>query len=291
MEKYIAELTTLVNAVGATNLTIAAFLSIAIAYICYKFFDDADQKIKLTAFFAVMLFAFAVMVLLFRSDANHDKTGTKNGPDEPISEFKLFQILAKVQDDQRASACSLLAEKGTCEEVLAALNGILPPKQSSRERAAVSEAISSGNKNALVEVAQKVSPSSTLADTLLTLGHEKGWDIDVFWCKSSAHDRDRYATATTVANAFASAAKQDQSLASGAPIGRIRVRQLAADKVGKNGNPSAGLVLRSDTNEAEQVAATGALALVASKTGLTFVRQDQNIPGKSDYYLSLFVCK
>ena len=200
-----------VKAAGASELALAAFLSIAAAGICYKFFSNAPVRVRLIAFFSILVFAFILSMLIIGRSAG-GQAGSR--PDQ----LNLIKLLGAFPEAERFEKCVLIEQPPTCETLVATIAGLGLPPASGKVQEEVSEALTRGEiPKTLV---QKVSTANIASGTaILTLGKANGYDIDFFWCQTGTGAQDY---ATRLAKQLTAAGKID-----GEPLGRVRVRALA----------------------------------------------------------------
>jgi hypothetical protein len=258
----------LVGAAGATQLTLAAFVSIAAAGICYRFFRTAPVWARMASFFAILLFAFAICLIVL---------GPKK---EVIDPGKLITLLRALPENQRMVTCELLKTASECSQYVDALAGLQPPPSTPAFKEAVAKAIESGQVAPAV-VAQVDSSVRRQGDQIVALGDPRGYDIDFFWCAPSKNA----SRARVLANRLAAS----KSIAAGAPIGRVRVRSMSSAVKSSATYREHSTTVGAELTELQIGERVAALLNVYEGGGDSFsVLQTGYTP--TPYYLSVFVC-
>ena len=283
----IEELTALVKVVGATKLALSAFLSIALAYIAVRFFTNASDRIKLFVFFAMLLFSFALIILLFYFTTDDD--GVDRDTDLERTEIeetfkKRLDIIREIQEEKREELCNSIWEKNSCVMILNTLEGI-PPRVSESASLKVESDLKAGNPDS-VEISSIVEPSAQLSDQILAADKPDHWRIDIFWCQGG-QENQKYGLALKMAESLADYSNSDTLLDEQLPLGRVRVRKLSLTKQG-SGYPSSGLLIRPENKDHEIHAARTISNFLQSKFSKNILLGRSNT--KTDGYLSLFVC-
>lgn len=263
----------LVEAVGQTRLTIAAFLSIAIAGLCYYFFNSAPVWAKLTAFFAVLIFAFALSIRLI-APTGDESANADPGP----SDINIMMTLRAVQPpEQRAAACQSLTTELRCQPILAAIADLAPVSVPQ----VVQAQLQSGNVSAQTEqvVAQAVARQP---DQVVAIGGRDEWRVDIFWCAGGANAEGNRSSAETASRRLAETSGQF----GGVTIGTVRVRELAA---GRAGFPRPGDGLRASIDDMPgKRQAVDAITAFLGAGGDTYAPRP--VGSRLARYISLFHC-
>lgn len=125
----------------------------------------------------------------------------------------------------------------------------------------------------------------------LTPVSDTGWDIDVFWCEGPFAEANQR-TADALANAFASFAQSERTIAPGVKLGRVRVRPASPGFQQLPGSPAVRSSVVYDTGPGEAEAGAAVGRLVNGAIGATAPRFALRRSGgkPTPWYISVFAC-
>lgn len=275
----------LIKAASASQLALAAFLAVSCAGLAYYFFKDAGEKARLAVFFAMLLFAFVLIILLIRPvDTPEPKPGIPApGPAAPeVKLDELITLLRSLPPERRLSLCGILGGANQCPAIVEAISD-LPVLQATAEvQQAVVSAGRPGTDIAPPRLASAAASVTVDAAKVLTLGSANQLKVDVFWCEGPSGPALRQ-IADGIAQKLAAASGSD--IGGGIVVGRVRSRMLAARLQGQ-GYPTSGRLLRHEPEE--RSAAVAVEAFVARQSNVQLVSEE--ISYVTPQYVSAFIC-
>jgi hypothetical protein len=196
----IDSIASLVTAASATQLALAAFLSIAAAGIAYTFFKSAPVWARLVAFLSILAFAFLLSIRLIAPAP----AAVTQGLVSKISQINLVKLLKTFPPGLRLEKCALVEpDAETCATIVDAISDLAQAPTSPALQQEVTQALKQGTvSQALLSQAVRAVPQS---DLVVSLGNAKGWDVDAFWCRGGPNEASARAQAERVAKVLASA--------------------------------------------------------------------------------------
>lgn len=264
--------TSLVTAAGATELTLAAFLSIASAGICYRFFRTAPIWARMTSFLSILIMTFLLSIVLI---GPRNKTA-------PIDDVAMIKLLGAFPEKQRMEKCVILMLAEKCSVLVKAIEGLGTEPASVEVRAEVTSALKTGRvSKKLVESASEQSRASS--SRVFSLGAKNGYDIDLFWCADKQAARH-----LALANKLATAISKEAALAPGFPVGRVRVRSITQNMKDSAQYVEHGMTIGAESDEQELGNVLAEFLNVQTGLDDFSVLEVGFIP--TPYYLSVFVC-
>ncbi len=284
----------LVTVASGSQLALAAFLSIAVAGLCYYFFRDQVVWARLLAFFGVLIFAFLLSIRLIVPPTPAPTPASSPAPNpalvqqpaagqQPINPLNLLRLIKLFPPGERMAKCMLVETAPNCTILIDAIAdltvAVAPAPLQARATEALTARVASP---AFVAEVARLQPRA--ADTVYSIGAGNGWNVDVFWCQG-INDGTLLARGKLVANALSS--KVGADIGGGTVVGRIRLRGLATGFQG-NGYPSTGLLLRAEASADEQRAADSIIAYLSTASGMVFAKGSSKT--RTPRYLSVFVC-
>jgi hypothetical protein len=278
-QPMIDSIASLVTAASATQLALAAFLSIAAAGIAYTFFKSAPVWARLVAFLGILVFAFLLSIRLIAPAPAAPAQGFVG----KISQINLVKLLKTFPPELRLEKCALVEpDADACVVIVDAIADLAQAPTSPALQQEVTQALKQGTvSQALLSQAVRAVPQS---DLVVSLGNAKGWDVDAFWCRGGSNEASARAQADNVAKVLASAG----TLAPGVVIGRVRVRALDAGKPGYP-KPGDGGFISVDQMRGKPEAVAAIRATLNRDAGLSYA--DRATKSGLPTYISIFECR
>lgn len=273
----------LIKAASASELALAAFLAVACAGLAYYFFKDAPVQARLAVFFAMLLFAFGLIILLIRPNiAGPAAAATTTQPVREVKVNELITLLRSLPPDRRLSLCGLLGGASQCPAIVEAISDLPVLAATPQVQQAILTAGQSSASLPPPRIAAAAASVTGDADKVLTLGKANQLKVDIFWCEGPSGDAMQQ-MANGIAAKLAAASGRD--IGGGTVIGRVRSRMLAARLQGQ-GYPSTGQLLRHEGGELQ--AATAVANFVAGQSNIRLQLAQISYP--TPEYVSAFVC-
>lgn len=261
----------LVEVASDSQLALAAFLSIAVAGICYYFFKDAPVWARLISFIATLLFAFGLSIKLIVPPAAATS----------IDHLNLAKILIPFPKEQRMEKCLLIESEEACQRIVESVVDFAVANAPPETLKAVTSALKDRKvTEAVVDKAVRATPAAE--GKLVSLGVSNGWNIDVFWCEAKSAEA-RKALAARVAARLGEA----KSFGGGFSAARVRLRSLSSEKQANPGYPSSGYQVRGEAGES---AAMQALVTTLNNEAADTQFEARTVSFHTPNYLSVFVC-
>lgn len=277
----------LIKAASASQLARAAFLAVSCAGLADYFLKDAGEKAQLAVFVAMLLFAFALIILLIRPDVVGPKMPQPEvtAPAVPVVKLnELITLLRSLPPERRLSLCGILGGATECPARVEAISDLPVLHATAQVQQAVVTAGQLSTAGPLPPPFLAAAAASVTSDTtaVLTLGRAHQLKVDVFWCEGPGG-----AALQQLANGIAQklAASSGKDIGGGTVIGRVRSRMLAARLQGQ-GYPATSQLLRYEGSE--RVQAASVKAFVARQTNVQL--QSNEISYETPQYVSAFIC-
>ncbi|MEO0440536.1 MAG: hypothetical protein AAF067_06625 [Pseudomonadota bacterium] len=270
---FFTQLPELVEAVGSTKLTIAAFLSIVIGTICYVFFKESNDWVKLVAFLSTMVFSFLIIIRLIGPNTELERD----------QKLVLVRLLSVFPPEERMGQCKSVAVESVCSEVVNAMRGLAfdrkaPALQKEAENALKAGLDSAESRTVISGLQQKISSDD---DLVLSPPRSGGWNIDFFWCYGSGRERN-----ISLATDLATKLSEGESIGTGMLIGQIRRRALPVER--QSAFLKEGFEVRGEASESQMRDDLVLWLNEQNSSDPVFAARTstQNTPN----YLSVFVC-